>query len=68
MSVSVLDSRIFRDTFGTKEIRQIFSDEAYVKRLIEVEAALAIAQSKVDVVPHATATAIADALNKANIE
>lgn len=68
MSVSALDSKIFRGTFGTEEIRRIFSDEAYVKRLIEVEAALARAQSSIDVVPHAAATAISDALSQANIE
>ena len=68
MSVSVLDSKIFRNTFGTPEIREIFSDEAYVKRLIEVEAALARAQAKVEVLPQAAAIAISDALAKASIE
>lgn len=68
MSVSVLDSKIFRNTFGTPEIREIFSDEAYVKRLIEVEAALARAQAKVEVLPQAAAIAISEALAKASVE
>ncbi|KAJ5586606.1 Fumarate lyase [Penicillium hetheringtonii] len=51
MSVSALDSRIFRNLFGTQEIRDIFTDDAYVKCLIEVEAALARAQSKTGVIP-----------------
>ena len=51
MSVSVIDSRIFRNLFGNQEIRNIFTDDAYVKCLIEVEAALARAQSKTGVIP-----------------
>ncbi|CAI7573845.1 unnamed protein product [Penicillium pancosmium] len=51
MSVSALDSRVFRNLFGTQEIRDIFTDDAYVKCLIEVEAALARAQSKTGVIP-----------------
>ncbi|OQE14742.1 hypothetical protein PENSTE_c033G02491 [Penicillium steckii] len=51
MSVSAIDSRIFRNLFGNQEIRNIFTDDAYVKCLIEVEAALARAQSKTGVIP-----------------
>ncbi|KAJ5746970.1 Fumarate lyase [Penicillium nucicola] len=45
MAVSALDSRIFRNLFGTQEIRDVFTDKAYVKCLIEVEAALARAEA-----------------------
>lgn len=51
MAVSSLDSRVFRNLFGTQQIRDIFTDEAYVRRMIEVEAALARAQSATDVIP-----------------
>ena len=51
MSVSALDSRVFRNLFGTEEARAIFSDKAYVQRLIDVEGALARAQSKEGVIP-----------------
>ncbi|KIX03014.1 3-carboxy-cis,cis-muconate cycloisomerase [Rhinocladiella mackenziei CBS 650.93] len=51
MSVSALDSRVFRNLFGTHEIRGVFSDEAYVRRMVEVEAALARAQSQIGVIP-----------------
>lgn len=68
MSISVLDSKVYRGTFGTEEIRHIFSDEAYVKRLIEVEAALARAQATVDVIPKAAAVAISESLSKVSIE
>lgn len=51
MSISVLDSRLFKDLFGTKEIRAVFDDEAYTRRMVEVEVALARAQSKTGVIP-----------------
>lgn len=51
MSISALDSRVFRNLFGTQEMRDVFADDAYVRRMIEVEAALARAQSKVGVIP-----------------
>lgn len=57
---SALDSRIFRNLFGTEEIRDIFSDEAYIKCLIEVEIALARAEAKVNVIPQESADAIAE--------
>ena len=51
MPVSAIDSRVFRNLFGTDEGRGIFSDYAYVQRLIDVEAALARAESKEHVIP-----------------
>ena len=39
MSITALDSRVFRNLFGTQEIRDVFSDEAYVRCLIETESA-----------------------------
>lgn len=49
--VSAIDSRVFRNLFGTEEARSIFSDEAYVRCMIDVEAALARAQTKVGIIP-----------------
>ena len=68
MSVSVLDSRIFRNTFGTQAIRDVFSDEAYIKRLIDVEAALARAEAKVAVIPAEAGAALTESLAKVSIE
>lgn len=51
MSISALDSRVFRNLFGTEEVRSIFTDEAYVGRMIEVESALARAQSTLGIIP-----------------
>ena len=68
MSVSALDSRVFRNLFGTQEIRDIFTDEAYVRRMIETEAALARAQSKVGIIPAHAGDKLTQALNAAKIE
>ena len=51
MPVSTLDSRIFRDQFGTEEVRKIFDDENYARCMIDAETALARAQSKLNVIP-----------------
>ncbi|KAJ5796802.1 Fumarate lyase [Penicillium psychrosexuale] len=68
MAVSALDSRIFRNLFGTQEIRDIFTDEAYVKSLIEVEAALARAEATVGVIPAHAGKGITEALARLQIE
>jgi 3-carboxy-cis,cis-muconate cycloisomerase len=51
LASTVFDSALFRDMFGTAEMRDIFSDEALIGRYLEVEAALARAQARVGVVP-----------------
>ncbi|PYH93871.1 L-Aspartase-like protein [Aspergillus ellipticus CBS 707.79] len=50
-SVSAIDSSIFRTLFGTEEIRKVFDDEAYIKRCVDAEAALARAQPRCEVIP-----------------
>ncbi|SDC88204.1 3-carboxy-cis,cis-muconate cycloisomerase [Cupriavidus sp. YR651] len=56
---TVVDSVLFRDAFGTKHMRQIFSDGALVQRYIDVEVALAKAEARVGVIPAEAAEAIA---------
>lgn len=68
MAVSVLDSRVFRDLFGTQQMRDVFSDEAYVGRMIEVETALARAQSKVGVIEASAGDALTKAVGQVKIE
>lgn len=58
MGSTVFDSVLFRDMFGTAEMRGVFSDEALVGRYLEVEAALARAQARCGVVPKDAAAAI----------
>lgn len=62
MSISALDSRLFRNLFGTEEIRDIFTDEAYTRFMIDTEAALARAQSKVGVIPAEAGNIITDSM------
>jgi 3-carboxy-cis,cis-muconate cycloisomerase len=64
MASTVFDSTLFRDMFGTAEMRDIFSDEALVGRYLEAEAALARAQARMGVVPADAARAI-DAASRA---
>lgn len=68
MAVSALDSRIFRNLFGTQEIRDIFKDEAYVQRMIDVEAALARAQSKCGLIPDEAGDVITRAFSTISIK
>lgn len=68
MSISVFDSKIFRNTFGTPAIREVFSDVAYTKYMIEVEAALARAEAKVGIIPSPAGAAITEALANVDIE
>jgi 3-carboxy-cis,cis-muconate cycloisomerase len=58
LASTVFDSALFRDMFGTAEMREIFGDEALVGRYLEAEAALARAQARVGVVPKDAAQAI----------
>lgn len=58
MGSTVFDSVLFRDMFGTAEMRDVFSDEALVGRYIEAEVALARAQARMGVVPKSAAEAI----------
>lgn len=68
MNATAIDSRIFRNLFGTEEARHIFSDEQYVARMIDVETALSRAQSKVDIIPHAAAHSITTNCDVSKIE
>ena len=58
-SVSVLDSILFRDGFGTPAMRAVFSDHGLISRYIEVEVALARAQARCGVIPAEAAAEIA---------
>jgi len=68
MNATAIDSRIFRNLFGTEEARQLFSDEQYVSRMINVESALARAQAEVGIVPDETAAAITKGCDVGKIE
>ena len=60
MSTTVFDSALFRDMFGTAEMRDVFSDKALIQRYIEVEVALARAEARCGVIPAEAAEQIAE--------
>ena len=68
LSSTVFDSALFRDMFGTHEMREVFTDEALVGHYLQVEAALARAQARIGVVPEAAADAIAAASRSIKID
>src|SRR5918992_1133002 len=53
-----LDSAIFSPLFSDAEISGLFTDDAYIRALVEVEVALARAQARVGVIPAAAAVQI----------
>lgn len=59
--MTVLDSTIFGPLFGDEAINPIFSDQAYVRALVDVEIALARAEARVGVIPASAAEQIAKA-------
>ena len=58
MASTVFDSVLYRDMFGTAEMRAVFSDTGFLARCLEVEAALARAQAALDMIPAAAAREI----------
>jgi 3-carboxy-cis,cis-muconate cycloisomerase len=54
----IIDSAIFKDMYGTDELRQVFSDENLLQCWLDVEAALARAEAAVGLVPPEAAAEI----------
>ncbi|WP_051333729.1 lyase family protein [Aliagarivorans marinus] len=67
-AVSVFDSRVYRDLFGTQVMRDIFSDQALVQHWIEVEVALAKAQAEMGMIPQAAYRSIKQAADEVEID
>lgn len=68
MPVSMIDSAIFRDFFGTEEMRAVFSDEGMLGAYCRVEGALAIVQARLGLIPQEAADAIAAAARFENLD
>lgn len=56
---SILDSVLFRNSFSTPGMREVFSDRTRIQKCIEVEIALARAQAKCGVIPPEASDTIA---------
>ena len=59
MPSSLIDSAVFRDIFSTEAMRRVFSDENRVQKWFDYEAALALSQAELGIVPQAAADEIA---------
>lgn len=68
MPTLVTHSRVFGDMFGQASMRGLFSDEAMVQRYLDVEAALARAQSRLGVIPEAAGASITAVADVARID
>lgn len=68
MGTTPLDSLLFRNMFGTEPMRAVFSDEALIQRYLDVEAALARAQTRIGVIPHEAGAAISQAAAQLDLD
>lgn len=68
MPVNAIDSLLFKNLFGTEQIRDIFDDRAYIQRCIDVEVALALAQASVGIIPLEAAKHIQTACAKIDLD
>jgi len=59
MPISVLESRLYKDMFGTAAMRAVFDDAATLRRYVETEVALARVQGELGIIPADAARAIA---------
>ena len=67
MSINPADSQIFGTLYGTDEVRELFSDRTHLQLMLDVEAALARAESKIGLVPASVADAISRAARIENL-
>jgi 3-carboxy-cis,cis-muconate cycloisomerase len=67
MSIHPADSQIFGTLYGTDEARALFSDRAQLQFMLDVEAALARAESKLGLVPATIADGITRAARVDNV-
>ncbi|MFQ5915285.1 MAG: adenylosuccinate lyase [Nitrospinota bacterium] len=58
MPSHMVDSALFRDQFGTEEMRRIFDDSNLLQKWMDVEAALARAEAAVGLIPQSAAEEI----------
>ena len=67
-SAHIVDSRLFRDLYGTAAMRALFSDRATLQAWFDAEAALAAAEAECGLIPQAAAGTIARAADAAKID
>lgn len=68
MPISVIESAVFKDMFGTAEMRAVFDDAATLSRYVETEVALARVQAELGIIPRSAADAIAARADAAKLD
>ena len=68
MPISMLESSIFKDMFGTAAMREVFDDAATVYRYTETEIALAKVQGLLGVIPAQAADVIAQKADSTKLD
>ncbi len=61
MSVSPAESTVFGGLFGSDAMRAVFSEQGFVQKMLEVEAALARVEARLGIIPPDAALAITEA-------
>ena len=59
MASGVFDSILLQHVWGTEELRGVFNDDNRVQKWFDYEAALAVSQAELGIIPAAAATEIA---------
>src|SRR5208282_598696 len=67
MSIHPADSQVFGALYASDEIRTLFSDDAHLQLMLDIEAALPRAESKLALVPARVADAIGRAARVENL-
>src|SRR5262249_35470409 len=68
MPSGVLDSVLLKHIWGSEELRGVFSDENRVQQWYDYEAALALAQAELGIIPRAAAGEIAAKAKVGNVD
>ncbi|KAK8010259.1 adenylosuccinate lyase [Apiospora arundinis] len=67
-AATVFDTVLFRNIFGTEEVRECFSERSYVAHMIEAECALSKAEEAEGVIPGGVADVIAQHCDVSKID
>ena len=68
MASNVIDSRLFKDQYGTQKMRDIFLDEALAQKWLDSWAALAEAEAAVGIIPESAAKEIREKAKYQNLD
>lgn len=68
MPSSIIDSDYYRDMFGTKAMRKVFSDKNRVQKWLDAEVALAKAEEKAGIIPSGISVKIQNAATVENLD